>query len=103
MSNSTGSSTDLAKEERTGNYLFDKTVRLEQRAKFLKSLGKWGLGTNRMEHNQLKSRRELTVDTGRRVRDLVEEIKLKTKDAERAAEVARRQRNGWKEKWLGEE
>ena len=39
-SDTTGSSTDLAKEERTGNYLFDKTVRLEQRAKFLKSLGK---------------------------------------------------------------
>ena len=78
--------------------MFDKTVRLEQRAKFLKSLGKWGLETNRMEHNQLKSRRELTVDTGRRVRDLVEEINLKTKDAERAAEVARRERNEWKEK-----
>ena len=97
-SNMTGSRIDLAKEERTGNYLFDKTVRLEQRAKLLKSLGKWGLGTNRMEHNQLRSRRELTVDTGRRVKDLVEEINLKTKDAERAAEVARRERNKWKEK-----
>ena len=84
---------DLAKEERTGIYLFDKTVRMELRAKFLKSLGKWGLGENRMEHNQLKSRRELTVVTGRKVKDLVENINLKTKDAERAAEVTRNERS----------
>ena len=45
-----------ANEERLGRSLYIKVVKLEQRSKYLKGLGKLGVGTNRMEANQAKSR-----------------------------------------------
>ena len=49
-----------------------------------------------METNQTNSRRELIVDSGRRVSDIVQEMKVKTNDAEIAAKQAMIERNVWK-------
>ena len=38
-----------------------------------------GVGTNRIEENQLKSRKELVRDTGRRVTDIVDEMEASRK------------------------
>ena len=43
---STGSRFDPAKEEKLGRSLYGKVVRLEQRSKYLRGLGKLGVGTN---------------------------------------------------------
>ena len=49
-----------------------------------------------METNQTNSRRELIVDSGRTVSDIVQEMKVKTNDAEIAAKQAMIERNVWK-------
>ena len=81
-----------ASEERLGRSLYIKVVKLEQRSKFLKGLGKIGVGTNRMEANQAKSRREMEVDTGRQTQEIKNELKRKVKDVEMAATRARKER-----------
>ena len=63
-SNSTGPLYGPAKEEKIGKKLFLDTVRAEQREKLLKSLVNVGVGTNRMETNQLRSRGEMKWDYG---------------------------------------
>jgi len=89
----TGSVQDLAKEERTGKILYDKVVIKEQQAKYLRSLIKNKVGTNCIEANQIISRNEMRIDCGRRVKDIVSELKIKMDDAERAAVCARKERD----------
>ena len=74
---STGSEKDLAKEEEIGQKYYLNTVKAEQRVKFLGNLAYLGVGTNRVEKNQLRSRNELRRDTGRRVGEIVAEMELK--------------------------
>ena len=78
----TGKSEDfLAREKKIGMKLHLDVVRAEQRVKFLKKLSVLGVGTNRIEENQIKARKELVKDTGRRVNDIVDEMERKLKDA----------------------
>ena len=56
----------LAKEKKVGSKLHEDVVRAELRVKMLRSLTKLGVGTNRIELNQIKSRNELVRDSGRR-------------------------------------
>ena len=58
------SNDNLAKEERVGRELYDSTVKADQRQRFLGSLCRNGVGTNRVEKKQIRSRNELTRDTG---------------------------------------
>ena len=92
----TGSRLDLAKEEETGLKYHLSTVKAEQRVKFLGNLAYLGVGTNRVEKNQLRSRNELRYDTGRKVGDIVAEMELKKSDAKKEAGFERHQRNVWK-------
>ena len=69
----TGPKVGLAKEERIGDKLWTRAVEIEQRAKFIRSLIQNKVGTNRIECNQVKSRRELRRDSGRRVKEILEE------------------------------
>ena len=92
----TGPELGPANEERLGKLLHTRTVKLEQRSKFLKRLGQIGVGTNRIESNQLKSRKEMVVDSGRQVQKIKDEIQTKFKDAEKAAIEARRERNSFR-------
>ena len=64
-----------ANEERRGRNLYKKAVILEQRSRYLKGLGRLGVGTSRIECNQARSRREMEVDSGRRVKDIKAELK----------------------------
>ena len=98
ISFSTGSRFDPAKEEKLGRNLYNRAVRLEQQSKFLRGLGKLGVGTNRIEANQAKSRSEMIVDTGRRVKDIKDELRIKFKDAERAATAARIERDHYRKR-----
>ena len=80
----TGESEDpLAFEKKVGDKLHVDVVRSELRARYLRNLTILGVGTNRIEQNQIKSRNELATDTGRRVSDIKAEMTRKTKDAER--------------------
>ena len=63
----------LTIEERIGHKLWTKVVKSEQQAKYLRSLIKFKVGTNRIETNQVKSRMELRRDSGRRVKEIMEE------------------------------
>ena len=75
---STGVSKDaLAKEKKTGKQLHTNMVKAELRAKFLKNLTIMGVGTNRIEENQLKFRKELKRDTGRKVAEIKAEMEKK--------------------------
>ena len=61
----TGESNDsLANEKKIGTKLHADVVRAELRVKFLRNLTNLGVGTNRIEENQVKSRKELVRDTG---------------------------------------
>ena len=51
------SKNSLAKEKKIGVKLHIDTVKAEQRVKFLRTLSMLGVGTNRIETNQIKSRR----------------------------------------------
>ena len=93
----TGTSADvLANEEKTGRKLYLDTVKAEQRSKFLRRLSILGVGTNRIEENQIKSRKELVKDTGRRVNDIVQEMEMKTNDACKDASRKRWRRDNWR-------
>ena len=93
----TGVSNDaLAKDKRTGLILHTEAVKAEQRTKFLRNMSIRGLGTNRIEENKLKSRRELVRDTGRRVPEIVEEMERKVKDAKKVASEKRWKRDSWR-------
>ena len=94
-SNMTGSEVELAEVKKTGRKLYKKCVIAEQKAKVLRRMSERGVGINRVEDNQLKSRMELSKDTGRRVIDIANEMERKAKDAEKAARKARSQRNLW--------
>ena len=94
----TGSKQDLAKEEETGMRYHLSTLKAEQRANFLGNLAYLGVGTNRVEKNQVRSRNELRRDTGRRVGDIVAEMERKESDAKKEAGYLRHQRNVWKRK-----
>ena len=83
----------LAKEERIGRDHYICTVKAEQRARFLSRLGGMGVGTNRIEFNQIKSRNELVRDSGRKVKDIVQEMELKAKDATKDASQKRWRRD----------
>ena len=48
-----------------------------------------GVGTNRVEINQLNSRKELSRDSGRRVQEIIDEMEAETKDAEKDARSKR--------------
>ena len=52
---STGSEPDLAKDEEIGMKHYLKTVKAEQRVRYLGNLAFLGVGTNRVETNQVKS------------------------------------------------
>ena len=95
-STTTGSMIELAKEEKIGRRLYSNAVKTEQREKFLKSLVELEVGTNRVESNQLRSRGELKWDSGRRVKEIVKEMELKTKDAKKNAKKARWERDRWR-------
>ena len=57
ISNSTGTRESvLASEEKIGTTLHIRATKAMSRAKFLTSLGKKGLGTNRVEFKQLKQK-----------------------------------------------
>ena len=93
----TGASVDtLAMEKKTGKKLHTDMVKAELRAKFLKNLTIMGVGTNRIEENQVKSRKELVRDTGRRVADIKAEMERKTHDASRDAANKRWKMNKWR-------
>ena len=94
----TGPQVGLAKEEKVGRKLYLDTVKAEQREKFLRSLLRAEVGTNRMESNQAKSRGELKRDSGRMVGDIVKEMEQKTTDAKREADKTRWNRNLWRKK-----
>ena len=62
----TGESPDcLAIEKKIGTKLHLEVVKAEQRVKYIRNLSILGVGTNRIEENQIKSRKELVKDTGR--------------------------------------
>ena len=61
------------KEERYGSKLWTRTVEAEQRAKYIGRLIQFKVGTNRIECNQVKSRRELRKDSGRMVKEIIDE------------------------------
>lgn len=65
----------------------------EQRAKYIGRLIKFKVGTNRIECNQVKSRGELRKDSGRRVKEIIDELRIKSSDAQREAHKARFERN----------
>ena len=94
----TGPQVGLAKEEKVGRKLYLDTVKAEQREKFLRSLLRAEVGTNRMESNQAKSRGELRRDSGRRVGDIITEMEQKTTDAKKEADKNRWNRNMWRKK-----
>ena len=48
-----------------------------------------GVGTNRIEFNQAKSRREMTCDPGRNVKEIFGEMNKKVLDAEKDARQIR--------------
>ena len=96
FSKSTGPESGLAKEEETGTKHYLRTMKAEQRAKFLGKLAFMGVGTNRVELNQVKARQELKKDTGRRVPEIVAEMERKEVDARREAGGIRRGRNVWR-------
>ena len=77
--NTTESNKDSAHEEKTGRKLYIATVKAEQKANFLRRLSKGGVGTNRIESNQIKSRREMVCDPGRCVKDITNEMNNKVK------------------------
>ena len=90
----TGKSNDnLAYEKKIGTMLHIDAVKAEQRVRFLSILG---VGTNRIEENQVKSRKELVRDTGRRVADIKAEMERKTFDASRDAANKRWKMNKWR-------
>ena len=91
----TGSKTP-ANDERIGQRLYLDTVRKEQQAKYLACLVKIGVGTNRIEHNQIKSRAEMRRDSGRQVGEILTEMRRKKADAEQDAKVARNLSNKWR-------
>ena len=91
--NSSNTTGGLAKEERIGRDHYICTVKAEQRARFLSRLGGMGVGTNRIEFNQIKSRNELVRDSGRKVKDIVQEMELKAKDATKDASQKRWRRD----------
>ena len=64
-------------EKKIGTKLHGEVVKAELRVKLLKNLTKIGVGTNRIEENQIKSRKELVRDTGRIVSDIKEEMENK--------------------------
>ena len=83
---STGSSQEfLAKEKKIGKKLHADVAKAELRVRYLRNLTYLGLGTNRIEMNQIKSHKELMKDTGRNVAEIKQEMTRKTKDAERDA------------------
>ena len=95
-SNSTGTPGGVfATEERIRTNLYLNTVKAEQRSKLLSNLGSMGVGTNRVEINQLNSRKELSKDSGRRVHEIIQEMEAKAKDAERDAKSKRWKRDRW--------
>ena len=54
----------LAEEKRKGSKFHADVVKAELRVKLLRRLTNLGVGTNRIEDNQNKSRKELVKDTG---------------------------------------
>ena len=91
----TGSNLDLARKERQGRILYRRAVETDQRMRLLKNLKSKGIGTNRIEYNQLKSRKELRRDSGRNVEMIKSEMLSKTKDAEREATKAKYEKYEW--------
>ena len=74
----TGKSKDnLAMEKKIGSKLYVDMVKAELRVQLLKNLTNLGVGTNRIEENQIKSRKELVRDTGRRIADIKQEMERK--------------------------
>ena len=71
-------------------------MKAEMRTNLLSRLGKLELGTNRIEFNQIKSRGEMSRDTGRNVTEIVKEMEAKVKDARSDADFKRRERNRWR-------
>ena len=100
-SNSTGTSQEvLAMEERIGLNLYLNTVKAEQRGRLLTAMGNMGVGTNRVEVNQINSRKELSKDSGRRVREIVQEMEMKAKDAGKEESSRRWKRDKWTKEML---
>ena len=87
----------LAIEEKIGQELHDKAVRAEMRSRLLVTMGKKGVGTNRMEFNQKKQRGELSRDPGRIVSEIVVEMERKAVDAKIDANEKRRKDVGMEE------
>ena len=86
----TGKSEDfLAREKKIGTKLHMDAVKAEQHVRLFRNLTILGVGTNRIEENQLKSRKELVRETGSRVAEIKEEMERKTKDASRDASLKR--------------
>ena len=86
----------LAEEKRKGSKFHADVVKSELRVKLLRKMTNLGVGTNRIEDNQIKSRRELIKDTGRRVEDIKAEMTRKTRDAEKDASNKRWIMNKWR-------
>ena len=85
----------LAMEERIGRSHYLSTVKAEQRAIFLSKLGGMGVGTNRIEFNQIRARKELVRDSGRKVGEIIQEMEFKAKDASKDASSKRWRRDKW--------
>ena len=92
----TGSVSDLAKEEKIGLKKYLNTVRAEERVRFLGNCAYLGVGTTRMEVNQIRGRNELRRDSGRKVGAIVSEMEVKEADARREAGAHRSLKNRWK-------
>ena len=98
LSNSTDSRSEFALEKETGWKLHRKTVLAEQVTMKLRSLRKSGVGTNHLEHRDLKLRGELKsgVDKGRSVNRIIEALNDKIKDSEINSSKWRSMRTSWR-------
>ena len=97
-SNSTDSSLEFALEKETGWKLHKKTVFAEQTTIKLRNLRKSGVGTNHLEHRDLKLRGELRsgVDKGRGINRIIEAPSDKIKDSEINSSKWRSIRTSWR-------
>ena len=97
-SNSTDSSLEFALEKAAGWKLHKKVVSAEQATVKLRNLRKSGVGTNHLEHRDLKLRGELKsgVDKGQSVNRIIEALNDKIKDSELYSSKCRSMRTSWR-------
>ena len=98
LSNSTDSSLEFALEKETGWKLHRKAVLAEQTTVKLRNLRKSGVGTNHLEHRDLKLRGELRsgVDRGLGINRIIEALNDKIKDSEINSSKWRSMRTSWR-------